>query len=103
MLSFFLLLFGTLCGVIFKRALKSIFSIISAAGFRKNKNKKQNNTKKLTSGRSIELKFDIDAKLINLGFPRYKTHHKLDFRGKDKVSTVKSQTETYFGEKCRAT
>ena len=71
MLSFFLLLFGLLCGVIFKRPLKSIFSIISAAGFRK---KIQNNTKKLTSGRSIELKLDIDGKLINLGFPRYKTH-----------------------------
>ena len=81
MLSFFLLLFGTLCGVIFKRVLKSIFSIISAAGFRK-KNKKQNNTKKLTSARSIELKFDTDGNLINLGFPRYKTHYKLDVRGK---------------------
>ena len=79
MLSFFLLLFGLLCGVIFKRPLISIFSIISAAGFRK---KIQNNTKKLTSGRSIELKLDIDGKLINLGFPRYKTHYKLDFRGK---------------------
>ena len=65
MLSFFLLLFGTLCGVIFKRVLKSIFSIISAAGFRK---KKQNNTKKLTSGLSIELKFDTDGNLINWVF-----------------------------------
>ena len=82
MLSFFLLLFGTLCGVIFKRVLKSIFSIISAAGFRKKKNKKQNNTKKLTSSRSIELKFDTDGNLINLSFPRYKTHYKLDCRGK---------------------
>ena len=78
-LFFLLLLFGALCGVIFKRVLKSIFSIISAAGFRK---KKQNNTKKLTSGLSIELKFDTDGNLINLGFPRYKTHYKLDVRGK---------------------
>ena len=69
MLSFSLLLFGLLCGVIFKRVLKSIFSIISAAGFRE-----KNKTKKLTSGRSIELKFDTDGNLINLGFPRYKTH-----------------------------
>ena len=74
MLSFSLLLFGLLCGVIFKRVLKSIFSIISAAGFRKK-------TKQLTSGLSIELKFDTDGNLINLGFPRYKTHYKLDFRG----------------------
>ena len=80
MLSFFLLLFGLLCGVIFKRPLKSIFCIISAAGFRKKKNK--TTQKKLTSGRSIELKFDIDGKQINLGFPPYKTHYKLDFRGK---------------------
>ena len=79
MLSFFLLLFVLLCGFIFIRVLKGIFSIISAAGFRK---KKQNNTKKLTLGHSIELKFDIDGKLINLGFPRYKTLYKLDFRGK---------------------
>ena len=77
-LFFLLLLFGALSGVIFKRVLKSIFSIISAAGFRK----KKNNTKKLTSGLSIELKFDTDGNLINLGFPRYKTHYKLDVRGK---------------------
>ena len=36
-LSFPLLLFCILCGVIFKRVLKSILSIISAAGFRKKK------------------------------------------------------------------
>ena len=39
-LSFFLLLFCILCSVIFKRVLKTILSIISAAGFRK----KQTNT-----------------------------------------------------------
>ena len=40
-LSFILILFCALCGVIFKSVLKSIFSIISASGFRKKKNKAQ--------------------------------------------------------------
>ena len=83
MLSFFLLLFGTLFGVVFKRVLKSIFSIISAAGFRKKKNNNnKKNTKKLTLGRSIALTSDTDGDPINFGFPRYKTHYKLDVRGK---------------------
>ena len=38
-LSFLLVLFCVLCGVIFKRVLKRIFSIISASGFRKKKHK----------------------------------------------------------------
>ena len=37
-LSFPLLLFCILCGVTFKRVLKSILNIISAAGFRKKTN-----------------------------------------------------------------
>ena len=40
-LSFLLLLFCTLCGVIFKSVLKSIVSIISAAVFIKKKTNKQ--------------------------------------------------------------
>ena len=38
-LSFLFLLFCVLCGVIFNSVFKSIFSIISAAGFRKTKHK----------------------------------------------------------------
>ena len=57
-LSCLLLLFRVLCGVIFESVLKSIFSIISAAGFRK---KQTNRTVELhknynTSGCSTELK-----------------------------------------------
>ena len=40
-LSFLLLLFCVLCGVIVNSVLKSRFSIISASGFRKRKNKEQ--------------------------------------------------------------
>ena len=39
-LSFLLILFCVLCGVIFKRVLKRIFSIISASGFREKKKHK---------------------------------------------------------------
>ena len=38
-------------------------------------------------------------KLINLGFPQCKTNS----GEKDKISTVKSQTETHFGETYRTT
>ena len=49
-LSFLLILFCVLCGVIFKRVLKRIFSIISASGFRKKKHK---------YGSAIRMKFII--------------------------------------------
>ena len=40
-LCFLLLLFCVLCGVIFKIVFKSILGIISAAGFRENKNRRK--------------------------------------------------------------
>ena len=60
-LSFLLFLFFVFCGVIVKSVLKSIFSIISASGFRIKKNKAQiwqcsSHENYYTSGRSTELK-----------------------------------------------
>ena len=61
----FLLLFCVFCGVISKSVLKSVLSIISAAGLRKKKTQTKKQTGqyssreyyyKLTSGRSRELK-----------------------------------------------
>ena len=61
-LSFLLLLFCVLCGVILKSVLESILSIISAAGFRKKTQTRQYSSSEnyymLTSGgSSTELKF----------------------------------------------
>ena len=58
-LSFLLLLFWLLCGFIFKSILKSIFSIISTAGFRKKIQTEQYSPCENyhTSSRSTELKF----------------------------------------------
>ena len=59
-LSFLLLLFCVLCGVIFKSVLKSILCVFSAVGFRKKTQTRQysssKNYCKFTSGRSTELK-----------------------------------------------
>ena len=48
-LSFFVLPFWVLCGVIFKSVLKSIFSINSAAGFRKKKHKHGSTVRRIPS------------------------------------------------------
>ena len=89
--SFLFLLFCVSCGVIFNSVVKSIFSIISSAGFKKIKTQTWQYSSLenyYTSGRSTEnWNFDLSAgnitgKLINLGFPRWKTNSKLDFRGK---------------------
>ena len=61
-LSFLLLLFCVLCGVIVNSVLKSRFSIISASGFRKRKKQRTNMARCSSpenyhsSGRNIELK-----------------------------------------------
>ena len=60
------------------------------------------------ASRSTKRKFwfvgrEFNQQTNNFGFPRYKTNSKLDLRGKDKVLTVKSLTETPFRETYRAT
>ena len=84
-LSFLLLLFCVLCGVIVNSVLKSRCSIISASGFRKRQKHRTNMARcsspenHYSSGRSTELKQTLiyiggeTGKLRNLGFRQYKT------------------------------